>query len=163
MKIVIGLFTPDEAVVAIRALREKGFSYDDLSMMSSAAQVPDYLEGDPEEGAVAGAALGAVTGGTVGALGAAVTATIPGFGSMIVSGLMATAVGGVVGGYLGSMYGARSESQTKLNVHEALESGDVLIIVKAEEEQRRKTAVAIMENNHGEHIEMHTIPDQEKQ
>jgi hypothetical protein len=163
MKIVIGLFTPDKSVAAIRELTEKGFSYDNLSMKSSAAQMPAYLEGEPEEGAATGAAVGAIAGSAVGALGTAAAATFPGLGSIMATGLMATATGGVIGGYLGGMYGARGESQTKLDIHHALEAGDVLIVVKVEEEQSTNTAAAIMEQNQGEHVEVHTIADQEDQ
>ncbi|MAT98317.1 MAG: hypothetical protein CL608_14325 [Anaerolineaceae bacterium] len=160
MKIVTGLFTPEDAVKAIRRLTKQGFNYDDFSMMSSAEEMPDYLEGDPEDSATSGAAAGAAAGGAVGALGSVVASTIPGFETMFVTGLMTTAVGGVIGGYLGSMYNVRAESQTKIDIHEALEAGDILIVVRANK-ANVNTAESIMHNSSGKHIETHTIPAQE--
>lgn len=160
MKIVTGLFTPEDAVTAIRRLTKQGFNYDDFSMMSSAEEMPDYLEGDPEESATSGAAAGAAAGGAVGALGSVAASTIPGFESMFVTGLMTTAVGGIVGGYLGSMYNVRAESQTKIDIHEALESGDILIVVRATK-ANANTAESVLNNSNGQHIEVHTIPAKE--
>lgn len=160
MKIITGLFSPEDAVAAIRRLTKQGFNYDDFSMMSSAAEMPDYLEGDPEKSATTGAAAGAAAGSAVGALSSVVASTIPGFETMFVSGLMTTAVGGVVGGYLGSLYNVRAESQTKIDIHEALEAGDILIVVRAQK-SNEKTAESIMTNSNGKHIDIHTIPAEE--
>lgn len=160
MKIITGLFSPEDAVVAIRRLTKQGFNYDDFSMMSSAAEMPDYLEGNPEKSATSGAAAGAAAGGAIGALGGVIASTIPGFETMFVSGLMTTAVGGVIGGYLGSLYNVRAESQTKIDIHEALESGDILIVVRATK-ANANTAEAIMNNSHGQHVKIHTIPAEE--
>ncbi len=160
MKIVTGLFSPEDAVAVIRRLVKEGFSYDDLSMMSSASEMPEYLEGDAEQSATSGAAAGAAAGGTLGAFGSVVASTIPGFETMFVSGLMATAVGGVVGGYLGSMYNTRAETQTKIDIHESLEAGNILIVVRAGE-NNVKTAESLMDKNNGQHIEIHTIPAEE--
>ena len=158
MKVVIGLFEQDDVITAVRRLTNNGFGYDDLSLMSSAAEMPDYLEGEPEESAAGGAALGAAAGGAAGALGSWAASTIPGFQNMFVSGLMATAVGGVIGGYLGSMYTARRESQTKLDVDEALEAGQILLVAKADDEAVAAIAVSQMERSGGQHVEIHTIP-----
>ncbi len=157
MKIVTGLFSPEDAVAVIRRLTKQGFNYDDFSMMSSAAEMPDYLEGDPEKSATTGAAAGAAAGGAVGALSSMAVSTIPGFETMFVSGLMTTAVGGVIGGYLGSLYNVRAETQTKIDIHEALESGDILIIVRTDK-TNKNSAESIMNKSNGQHIETHTIP-----
>ena len=159
MKIVTGLFSPEDALGVIRRLVRQGFTYDDLSMMSNVAEIPDYLEGKPEKSAASGAAAGAAAGGAIGALGSVIASTIPGFETMFVSGLMTTAVGGVIGGYLGSLYNVRNESQTKIDIHEALEAGDYLIITRANK-ANDKTAETIMTRSNGRHIEIHTIPTQ---
>ena len=163
MKIVTALFHPDNTIGAVRRLTEKGFTYDDLSMMSSISEMPAFLEGEPEETAPTGAIVGAATGGAVGALGTVAASSIPGFEAVFVSGLMATAVGSVIGGYLGSLYSVRAETQTELDIHEALASGQVLIVVRCSDERQAKTAVTILENNNGEHVETHTIPQTEVQ
>lgn len=158
MKIVIGLFRPNDVIAAVRRLRENSFSYDDLSTMSSAAEIPDYLESDAEEAAAGGAATGAVAGGAVGALGTAAVSTIPGFESMFIAGLMTTALGSVIGGYLGSLYGVRAESQTEIDIHEALESGKILLVVKTDN-GNTETAVSLLEQSNGEHVEVHTVEE----
>lgn len=161
MKIVTALFHPDHTIAAVRGLIENGFIYDDLSMMSSISDMPTYLEGEPEETAVTGAAVGAATGGAAGALGSVAASTIPGFETMFVSGLMATAVGTIIGGYLGSLYLVRADTQTEIDVHEALASGQILVVVRCENEDLAETAVTVLENNDGEDIETHTIPKEE--
>ena len=160
MKIVTGLFSPEDAVAVIRRLTKQGFNYDDFSMMSSVAEMPDYLEGDPEKSATTGAAAGAAAGSAVGALSSVAASTIPGFETMFISGLMTTAVGGVIGGYLGSLYNVRAETQTKIDIHEALESGDILIVVHVNKASAN-TAKSIMKHSSGKHVEIHTIPAQE--
>jgi len=160
MKIVLGLFTPKNAVSAIRRLIHDKFDYGDLSMMASATEMPEYLAGKPEKSAASGAAAGAAIGGTVGALGSLVASTIPGFETMSLAGLMTTAAGSVIGSYLGSLYNVRAASQTKIDIHEALESDQILIIVRADK-ARAKTARSILANSNGQHIETHTIPAEE--
>lgn len=160
MKIVIGLFTPEDVTTAVRRLTDHGFNYDDISLMSSRSEMPAYLEGDPEESAASGAAVGAAAGGAVGALSTWAVSAVPGFETMFVSGLMATAVGSVIGGYLGSMYAARGETQTKLDIDEALADGNILLVVRVEK-ANAATAVTQMKQSQGEHIETHSIPDTE--
>ncbi len=160
MKIVTGLFTPEDALAAVRRLVRKEFSYDDLSMMSSIAELPEYFEGEPEKSAISGAAAGAAAGGAIGALSSVVASTIPGFENMFVSGLMTTTIGGVVGGYLGSLYNVRAETQTEIDVHEALEAGDILLIARVNE-ANAETAKTVMTDSNGKHVEFHTIPAEE--
>jgi hypothetical protein len=157
MKIVTGLFTPEDGIVAIRKLIKQGFNREELSMMSSATQMPEYLEGEAEKSAASGAVIGAASGGVIGALGSVITSTFPGFENMIVSGLMATSVGTVVGGYLGSLYSVRAESQEEIDIHEALESGDILVVVRTDE-SKSESAKSILTANNGQHVESHTIP-----
>lgn len=159
MKIVTALLKPDDTA-AIRRLIDGGIQRESLSLISTAADMPAYLEGDPESGAVQGAAVGAATGTTIGVLGTAIAAAIPGFESIFVSGLMATAAGGVLGSYLGSLYSVRGESQTMIDVHEALEAGDLLLVVKTAA-GGAKTAVSLLEESQGYNIESHPVSQEE--
>jgi outer membrane lipoprotein SlyB len=154
MKIVTGLFSPKDINSTIAYLTDNGFTLEDISLITSASNIPEYLEGEPEESAAAGAAVGAVSGGALAALVTWVSSTIPGFESAMAAGLMTTAVGGVLGAYLGSIYTVRAAEQTSLNINEALADGKFLLIVKADE-VNVETAVSLMAN--GEHIEVHTI------
>jgi len=155
MKIVTGLFTPEDAFATIDYLTDNGFTYSDLSLVSSARDIPAYLEGDSEESAAAGAVVGGVAGGALAALGTWVSSTIPGFESMVVAGLLSTAIGGVVGAYLGSLYTVRAETQSETNIVEALAQGKFLLVVNADE-MGAETAVSFMSK--GENVEIHVIP-----
>ena len=160
MKIVTALLKPDDTIAAVRRLLNGGIQRESLSLISAAADMPAYLEGDPESGAVQGAAVGAAAGTTMGVLGTTIAAAIPGFESMFVSGLMATAAGGVLGGYLGSLFSVREESQTMMDVHEALEEGDLLLIVKADGSSAQ-TVVSLLEESRVYSIESHTVAHEE--
>lgn len=156
MKMVTGLFTPTNAFRTLDHLMENGFVNDDLSMISSVAQVPDYLEGEPEDAAVSGTVAGAFVGGTLAALGTWGVSTIPGFETMLAAGFLNTAAGSVIGGFLGSLYKVRAESQTTIDIHEELASGKMLMIVKTDA-QGADMACALMEQGEGESIEIHDI------
>ncbi len=151
MKLVTGIFTPDNMADAIQRLVREGFSYDDFSLITSANEMPEFLEGDSEKSAVSGAALGAITGGAFGALGTFVASTLPGFGSFAVSGLMATTLSGVVGAYTGSLYSVRAANQVPLDVHEALAAGDVLLAVRTDQEMAA-AAMATMKTAGGRDV-----------
>lgn len=159
MKAVTGLFTPSDTQRAVDRLHEMGFAYEDLSIISSVPHMPEYLEGEPEESAVSGAAVGALTGGTLAALGTWAVAAVPGFETMVAAGFLNTAAGSVIGGFLGSLFAVRAESQAKLDVHEELSLGKILLVVRAGD-RRAETAASLMEKSSGEHVVVHEIVDQ---
>jgi uncharacterized membrane protein len=154
MKIVIGLFEPEDMIEAISNLTENGIIYDDISVISSATDMPQFLESESEEAAVSGAAVGAATGGVLGALGAWISPSIPGFESMFAAGLLTTTAGSVIGGYLGSLYSIRADDQTELDVHQELESGSTLLLIRADVLEAEKVA-SIMEDSGGRDVEIH--------
>lgn len=156
MKIITGIFSRKEINTTINYLTDKGFTLEDLSLIASSTNIPEYLEGDAEESAAAGATVGAVTGGALAALGTWVSSTIPGFESMMTAGFMTTAVGGAIGAYLGSLYTVRATGQTAMTIEEALADGKLLLIVRADE-VNVETAVSLMAD--GEHVEVHTIEE----
>lgn len=164
MKIVIGLFYAKDAFAAARHLDADGFRFEDFSIISSGAEIPYEIEGElagePEVAAAGGATVGAVAGSSIGALGALVASTIPGLEAMFVSGLISTAAGGVIGGYLGSLYNVRAESQTEIDIDEALSEGQLLLVVKTSEAMAG-TAAALMEENGGQHVEIHAVPNEQ--
>ncbi|MCB8984912.1 MAG: hypothetical protein H6659_13865 [Ardenticatenaceae bacterium] len=165
MKIVIGIFEPNELNTAVKSLTENGFDIKDISLMASADDMPEFeLEGKPEKSAVQGAEIGAIAGGSLGAIGSWAISAIPGFGALFAAGLMSTAIGSVVGGYLGSLYSVRAESQTKYDVEEALEEAleedEILLAVRTPDENA-ETAVSFLKANRGQHVEVHTLSDEE--
>lgn len=157
MRIITGLFEPNDAFTAVDELLKGGFSVNDLSLVSSAAEMPAFLEGDPEASAAGGVVAGAVVGGAAGALGAWIAPNIPGFETMLAAGLLTTASGSVIGGYLGSLFSVRADGQTKLNVHEALAEGKVLLVVKVDPENPTNPQPVMIENN-AEDMEVHDMP-----
>ena len=156
MKIITGLFSRKDINSTIDYLTDNGFTLEDISLIASASDIPDYLEGHAEESAAAGATVGAVTGGALAALGTWASSSIPGFESTMITGLMTTAVGGAIGAYLGSIYTVRANEQTTLTIEKELEEGKLLLIVKANE-VNVETAVSLMSK--GEHVEVHTIDE----
>ncbi len=158
LNVVTGLFTPKDAGQVLRQLKINDFSHEDLAIMSSPGEVPAYLEGEPEEAAASGAAVGAAAGSALGALGPLAARAIPGFETMLTAGLMTTTLGGVIGGYLGSLYSVRAESQPGIDIHEELEAGKFLLLVRTHESGEEETAVSLMRANNGDHVEIHTIP-----
>lgn len=160
MQIVTGLFEPSEIREAIDSLVGAGQAYEDLSLMSSAADTPDFLAGHPEQAAASGAAAGAVLGGFAGALGAWVASAIPGFQAVSLAGLMATSTGAAIGTYLGSIYSMRADGQTRLDLKNALQAGQVLLVVRAEPAEAEQIA-AVLEQHNGRHVEAHQLDDSE--
>jgi len=156
MNVVTGLFKPTNAFRTLDRLMENGFAKDDLSMISSVAQMPDYLKREPEDAAVSGTVAGALVGGTLAALGTWGVSTIPGFETMLAAGFLNTTAGSVIGGFLGSLYKVRAESQTTIDIHEEIASGRILMMVKADA-QGSEMAHALMEEGEGESIEIHDI------
>jgi hypothetical protein len=93
MKLITGLFKPTNAFRTVGKLAKTGLTKDELSLVSSAEEMPAFIEGEPADLAATGAAVGAVAGGAAGALGAWVTPAIPGFEAMFASGMLTTAAG----------------------------------------------------------------------
>lgn len=167
MNVITGFFAAEEAVAVVNYLTKNGFPPECLSVISSPMEMPAYLEGEPEQAAATGAALGAVAGGTVGVLTTLTASAVPGFQTLsavmgaeplVVFGLMTTAVGSVVGGYLGSLYSVRADSEPQIDVVKLLESGHIILVVTTEGERKAATAVWLMEQLGGQHIEIHPFP-----
>ncbi|MFN2138363.1 MAG: hypothetical protein ACK2UK_20575 [Candidatus Promineifilaceae bacterium] len=160
MKVVTAILNPQQLRRALRQLDAEGYKGDQISVISSPEHMPEFLEGEPEMHAVEGAAAGAVTGGLLGALGAWVAPAVPGFEAMLATGALTTAAGSAIGGYLGSLYSVRAESQTKLDVHEDLEAGSMLLVVHTKEGGASRAA-SILTELEGKDVEIHDLPDED--
>ena len=157
MKTVTGVFPPESMPNVVNQLTRNGFSKEALSTISSIKNMPDYLEGEVEEEATSGAAVGAVIGGGIGAASSAAAVAIPGFEASYAAGFIATAAGAALGTYLGSIYSVRAESQTELNIHEAIAEGKTLLIVNIEANGEAETAVSILKAHGGDSVEVHEV------
>src|SRR5438105_2007730 len=90
-----------------------------------------------------GAAVGAVLGG---ALGAITSLLIPGFGPVLLSGILLMAAGGgIAGGFAGLMSTMELSDEEKRYYHAELERGRCLVFVKAGD--RYSEALAILESH----------------
>lgn len=154
---VFGLFEPAAVRPALERLAAVGYGTTDLSVVTLPGNIPDYLMGEAQQAAGEGMAVGAVTGSLMGVLGTLAASTIPGMEFTVVSGLLGTAAGGAVGAYLGGLYTMRAETQDEIDLKDALDQGDVLLLIHTTD-ARAEQAAALMEEAGGRHVETHSIP-----
>lgn len=163
MRTVTALFdTYDHAASAVRALKDSGFSSDDISLVANNATGEVSADDtDAGEGAAAGAGVGAVAGGGAGLLAGLGAIAIPGIGPVIAGGwLLATAigaaagaaVGGVAGGLLGALANAGVPEDEAHVYAEGVRRGGTLVTVRADD-ARAETASAILQNAAGVDID----------
>lgn len=166
MSVVTGLFAAEEIAAVESYFTKNGFPPESLSVISSPMEMPAYLEGNPKQAALTGAALGALAGGAMGIITTLVVSALPAFQvipvmmgvePVFVLGLMFTAVGCIVGGYLGSLYSVRADSNLNIDVVRFLESGHHILVATTEGERKVETAVSLMQQLGGQQIEIHPL------
>lgn len=160
MNTVLALFEPEAIRPALETLSANGFGSDELAVVSLPGHIPDYLMGEAQSAAGEGMAVGAATGGLMGILGTLAASTIPGLELTVVSGLLGTAAGGAVGAYLGGLYTMRAETQDEIDLKDALDAGEVLLLVHTTE-ARAERAAELLAAAGGRHVETQTIPKDE--
>jgi hypothetical protein len=149
---VIGRFeTRVEAEAAIHRLRAAGISPDDLSIAvrdprgegrdalgpnADAEIVPDAAG----EGSAVGAVSGAAVGTLVGLLVAGSTFVLPGVGTFLIAGPLASAltgagVGAASGGLLGALIGSGIPEPEAGALATDLESGRVIVVARVDDAQ----------------------------
>lgn len=147
----------DDAEQSVRALREKGFGDNEISILArdenqeNNSEEMSYEDQNLTDGTVTGGALGGLAGLAMGA-GALL---IPGFGPIIAAGPLAGVLtGALTGGVAGGLidYGIPEESSRKYQQH--LEEGKVLAIIKTDEDKAVE-AMKIMDHTGGRDIQMH--------
>jgi uncharacterized membrane protein len=145
----------NDAEQSVRALREKGFGDNEISILAREEQNQDtemsYEDQNLTDGTMTGGALGGLAGLAMGA-GALL---IPGFGPILAAGPLAGVLtgaltGGVAGGLLD--YGLPEESSQRYEQH--LEQGKVLAVIKTDEDKARE-AMKVMDRTGGRDIEIH--------
>lgn len=163
MRTVTALFdTYDHAASAVRALKDAGFSSEDISLVANNA-TGEIAEDDMDagDGAAAGAGVGAVAGGGAGLLAGLGALAIPGIGPVVAGGwLLATAVGaaagaavgGVAGGLLGALANAGVPEEQAHVYAEGVRRGGTVVSVRADD-VRADTASAILQNAAGVDID----------
>jgi|SRR5690554_859919 len=146
----------DDAEQSVRALRERGFGDNEISILAREEEGQENRELSYEDQNLTD---GTVTGGTIGGLaGLAMGAgalLIPGFGPIIAAGPLAGVLtGALTGGVAGGLvdYGIPEETSQRMEQH--LDEGRVLAVIKANEDKAME-AMEIMDHTGGRSIEMH--------
>ncbi len=167
----------DKAVGAARAIEDRGYPRDRISVFMSSETQRHYLETRPEfadvddrsvvvdqtelekerktlEGAGAGGAIGAGLGAIGAAIAAAGTIVIPGLGIAVVgplaAGLAGAGAGAAAGGLIGALVGAgMSEYQAK-RFKELLKDGRLIVGAEASTEAERSDLEEQLRKHNGE-------------
>ncbi|MBV9329759.1 MAG: YsnF/AvaK domain-containing protein [Chloroflexi bacterium] len=140
---VVGVFNDrDAARDAIAALKDAGFSAQDISILTPDKRETADLAEETGTHAGSGAATGAVAGGILGGLGGWLVGigalAIPGVGPFIAAGAFATALGGAaigagVGAIAGALIGMGVPEEEAKYYEGEVKSGRTLVTVRAAE------------------------------
>jgi Heat induced stress protein YflT len=130
----------DDAQDAINALRDAGFSPDDISILARDRDTAGRLADDTGTEAAAGAATGALAGGLLGGVAGWLVGigalAIPGVGPIIAAGPIAAALGGAAlgaagGGIIGALTGAGVPEDEARYYDEEFRRGGIVVTVQA--------------------------------
>ncbi|MCQ4088350.1 general stress protein [Saccharibacillus sp. JS10] len=154
---IIGIFaTEQEASHTIEALKNMGYSTDDISAVTRSAEEARKFEDETvtlaQEGATGGAATGGVVGGIGGLLAGLGALAIPGIGPLLAAGpiaatLAGAAVGAAGGGLIGGLIGLGIPEHEAKEYEAIVGEGRVLVIVDTEEANRSEI-YRIFRDNH---------------
>jgi len=148
---VVGVFDDHaHAERAIHALLDAGFTEKDIGFAMRHGE-GDLSEEDKADAyghaALARTSTGAITGGILGGvLGAVSSLLIPGFGAVVLSGILVMAAGGAVaGGFAGLISTMQLSEEEKHFYKGELEAGRCIVVVRTPE--RYSEALAILASN----------------
>ncbi len=166
-RVLTGMFRDrDTTEGAYRSLRDRGYSDDEINVMTSEDTRNRYWGDDPDSElgskALEGTGVGAITGGTLGAIlgGAAAIGTnlvVPGLG-LVVAGPIAAALagagaGGLTGGIAGALIGwGIPEERASLYEGGIREGGTVLGVTPRNDDDATFFENDWRDNYRGEHI-----------
>lgn len=163
---VIGVFeNVDSATQALNALREDGFTPEQVSVMArdsrttrELAENTDMVAEDAGKGAVVGTVLGGLAGWLVGISALA----IPGIGPVVGAGIIATTlagagIGAAAGGLIGALgsYGVPEEDARLYE--ESVRQGSVLMSIHADNEVQAQRAHSIFESYGGRSVRSYGV------
>jgi len=134
---------------AIRGLKERGFSRDDISVLAKKQVMDEYAQGkagleEVAESTAVGALTGGMAGGLLGILVSVGAIAIPGLGPAVAAGTLASSLGITAGGAgLGTAVGGILGAMTRLGVSEdeahvyaeGIQRGGVFLAVETEPER----------------------------
>jgi uncharacterized membrane protein len=145
---VVGVFqTEEDAIDAIKELRDQGYNEDDISVIAKDKKEVNHIYEETGSKATEGAAAGMATGGILGGLGGlllgAGALAIPGIGPIVAAGPIAAALGGAAvgagaGGIVGALVGLGIPEDEAKEYQKSVEEGDILVLVDANETDRHR-------------------------
>jgi hypothetical protein len=148
---LVGVFpSQHEADDAIHDLLASGFTANDVgfAMRGHESHLGESEKSEAYgQAAITRTSTGALAGAVVGgALGAVSALLIPGFGPVLLAGILVMAAGGgLAGGFAGLMSTMQLTEEEKIYYHNELEAGRCLVFVKTG--NRYSEALAIFENH----------------
>ncbi|MGI6567043.1 MAG: hypothetical protein GX341_09730 [Firmicutes bacterium] len=160
MSTVIGTFASrEQAEKAVRALRDRGFTEDEISVIAKGGGA----QGDAEAGgdmdamgdAGQGTAWGGVLGGAAGLLAGVGALAIPGIGPIVAAGpLAATLSGAVTGGVAGGLLDLGIPEERGRYYEEEVKKGRFLAVIDTEADMV-EDAARIMRDSGAADVESH--------
>ncbi|CAM3467304.1 MULTISPECIES: general stress protein [Saccharibacillus] len=148
IKKISGTFEREEqAVQAIKELKEAGYDGEQISVVAKNAKDSEALRNETgtkaPEGMTAGALTGGTLGGAAGVLASLGALAIPGIGPLLAAGpiaaaLAGAAVGAGVGGLAGGLIGLGIPEKEAEYYDERIHRGDVLVMVEEDESMRSR-------------------------
>lgn len=157
---VIGTFSSrEQAEQAVRALRDKGFTEDEISVIAKRGDKQGDVEVGGAMGAMGGAgegtAWGSVLGGAAGLLAGVGALAIPGIGPIVAAGpLAATLSGAVTGGVAGGLLDLGIPEDRGRYYEEEVKKGRFLAVIDTESDMA-EDAARIMRDNGAADVETH--------
>ncbi len=156
MSTVVGTFqSRDEAEQAVRRLRDKGFTEDEISIVAKGEGQGDGQATNNADGAADGATWGGVLGGAAGLLAGIGALAIPGIGPIVAAGpLAATLTGAASGGLAGGLLDMGVPDDRGRYYEDEVKRGRVLAAVDTES-QMAEDAAQIFRENGASDVEVH--------
>ncbi|NMB45901.1 MAG: hypothetical protein GX998_05750 [Firmicutes bacterium] len=161
MSTIIGTFSSrEQAEKAVRALRDKGFTEDEISVVAKrGGQQGDFETAGDDMGGMGGAsqgtAWGSALGGVAGLLAGVGALAIPGIGPIVAAGpLAATLSGAVTGGVAGGLLDLGIPEERGRYFEEEVKKGRFLTVIDTDSGMV-EDAAKIMRDNGAADVESH--------
>lgn len=164
-KTVIGVFRSQErAREAINELQSQGFSEREISLVAKEEKEEGSAGGSDEQGRLSmegqnlgeGIFAGGALGGITGLLAGAGALLIPGIGPIVAAGPLAAFLTGIVGGGLvGGLVDFGIPEERGRHFEERVKRGDVLVSVKAEDDEQAEQVISTLNQYGAEDVEAH--------
>ncbi|GIP41280.1 hypothetical protein J31TS4_45600 [Paenibacillus sp. J31TS4] len=153
---IVGVFeTEEQAIGAIEALKEQGYTEDDISIVAKdrkeTAAVEEQTGTKGAKGLAAGAVTGGVIGGAAGLFASVGSLAIPGIGPLLAAGaitatLTGAAIGASAGGFVGSLVGLGISEDEAKAYDDYVRGGMMLVLVETDEARQEGVYDAFRRN-----------------